>query len=139
MNARNALFGRRLLAAIYDLLPMLGLWFLAGVIAVAVTGGRLDPHAIAARIGVPVLVIALWAAYFAYSWTHGGQTLGMRAWHVRVASGDARPLGWSRALWRFACAAVSIAAFGIGWWWALFDPRGRALYDLASHTLVEAG
>ncbi|MBS0487275.1 MAG: hypothetical protein JSS13_08030, partial [Proteobacteria bacterium] len=34
----------RLAAAAYDLLPLIGLWFVAAVLALAVTGGALDTH-----------------------------------------------------------------------------------------------
>jgi len=108
------LLGRRLFAAAYDLLPLVGLWFLAGAAAVAVTGGALDPRRLAHKILVQALVLALWAAYFVVSWTRGGQTLGMRAWRLRVVCGDGGGVPWTLALLRFVAAVVSIAAFGVG-------------------------
>ena len=60
------------------------------------------------------LVLAFSAAYFVISWTRGGQTIGMRAWRLRVVGADGLPVAWPRALLRFVIAAVSLAAFGIG-------------------------
>ena len=31
-------------------------------------------------------------------WTHGGQTLGLRAWHLRVVREDGAPLRWADTL-----------------------------------------
>src|SRR5450432_948624 len=113
----------RLIAGIYDLLPLLGLWFAAGVLALVVTGGALDPHRLAHKLLVQALLLALTAAYFVVSWTRGGQTIGMRAWRLRVLRADGSPLGIWRALLRFFFALISLAALGLGFWWALFEPQ----------------
>ena len=128
---------RRLFAAVYDLLPLLGLWFLAGVLAVAVTGGAIDPHQLWAKVLVQTLVVVLWAAYFVISWTRGGQTLGMRAWRLRVVDMDGGALSWRTSALRFVVALPSVLLLGCGFWLALFDPRGRTLYDRIAHTRVE--
>lgn len=126
--------GLRLLALLYDLLPLLGLWFLAGVVGVAVTGGALDPHRWIYKMLMQALVIAVSAGYFAISWSRGGQTLGMRAWKLRLTMDDGSRVAWPRAVLRFCLASVSLALAGIGFWWALFDPQRRTLHDIASNT-----
>ncbi|HET9190224.1 MAG TPA: hypothetical protein VFN69_06590, partial [Rudaea sp.] len=40
----------RLAAAAYDLLPLVGLWFVAAVLALAATGGALDTHTLAGKL-----------------------------------------------------------------------------------------
>ena len=135
-SAASAPLWLRLIAGIYDLLPLLGLWFAAGMLALAVTGGALDPHRLAHKLLVQALVLALSAAYFAVSWTRGGQTIGMRAWRLRVVRADGSALGLGHALLRFFVALVSLAALGLGFWWALIDRRRRTWHDLAAGTAM---
>jgi uncharacterized RDD family membrane protein YckC len=131
-----ASLGKRLLALSYDLLPLLGLWFLAGVIGVAATGGTLDPHRLEHKLLVQALVLAFSAVYFVISWSRGGQTIGMRSWKLRLTMQDGSPLIWPRALLRFCLACVSFALAGVGFWWALFDPQHRTLHDKISNTAM---
>jgi len=127
---------QRLTAGVYDLLPLIGLWFVAGGLALAITGGALDPHRLAHKLLVQALVLALSAAYFVLSWTRGGQTIGMRAWRLRVVQVDGSALGVWRALLRFFVALVSLAALGLGYWWVLIDREKRAWHDIAAATAM---
>ena len=76
LTAAPASLWLRLLAAVYDLLPLLALWFFATVLALALTGGQLDVRRFADKVLVQALVLASSAAYFAISWSRGGQTIG---------------------------------------------------------------
>ncbi|HMM58122.1 MAG TPA: RDD family protein [Rudaea sp.] len=126
----------RLAAAVYDLLPLIGLWFVAAVLALAVTGGALDTHTFAGKFIVQGFALALSAAYFVVSWTRGGQTIGMRAWKLRVVDASGAPLRWPQAVLRFVVALISLAAFGAGFWWARVDPKRRTWHDIAVRTRV---
>jgi len=126
----------RLLAATYDLLPLLALWFTAAALSVGVTGGALDVHRLGDKLLVQSIAIAGTAVYFIASWVRGGQTIGMRAWRLRIVRGDGRPLGTARALLRFAVALISLAAVGLGYAWALIDERQRTWHDIAADTLM---
>ena len=126
----------RLLAAIYDLLPLLGVWFFAGAIALGLSGGSLESHQELRKPLTQALVLAFTAAYFVVSWARGGQTIGMRAWRLRVTLADGARVTWPRALLRFGVALISFAAFGLGFWWALLDPQGRTWHDIAASTRV---
>ena len=123
-------------AAVYDLLPLLGLWFLAGLLALAFTGGTLDPHRRADKLLVQALVLTLSAAYFVVSWARGGQTIGMRAWRLRVVGNDGHALPWPRAILRLVVALVSAVALGAGFWWALLDPQSRTWHDIAAGSVM---
>lgn len=136
MSATPAPLRLRLAAAVYDLLPLIGLWFVAAVLALAVTGGRLDTHRFGGKLIVQGFALALSAAYFVVSWARGGQTLGMRAWRLRVVGADGRRLSWPHAVLRFVVALISLAAFGAGFWWTLVDTKKRAWHDLATHALL---
>lgn len=120
----------RLTAACYDLLPLLAIWFFTAVACLALTGGALDYHAWWYRIAL----LATTAAYFVASWTRGGQTIGMRAWRVRVVRNDGAPVDAQRALLRFVLALISLGAAGLGFVWALFDADKRAWHDRAAGT-----
>jgi uncharacterized RDD family membrane protein YckC len=126
----------RLLAALYDALPMLALWFVATMLALALTGGALDVRQLPHKILVQVLLLAFTAPYFVVSWLRGGQTIGMRAWRLRIVSADGKPLGMQQALVRFGVSALSLAAIGLGFFWALFDAQNRTWHDIAAGTVM---
>ncbi|MDR3389278.1 MAG: RDD family protein [Rudaea sp.] len=126
----------RLCAGLYDLLPLLGVWFVAGLLALLVTGGALDPHRGGHKLVVQSLVSGLTAGYFVLSWARGGQTIGMRAWRLRVVGADGSRLPAARALLRFLVALLSLAALGAGFWWALIDAQKRTWHDMAAHSMM---
>jgi len=126
----------RLLAGLYDALPVLALWFVATLLALAFTGGMLDVQRPLHKLLVQALLLGTTAAYFVISWRRGGQTIGMRAWRLRVVRSDGKPLDTRQALVRFCVSVVSLAAVGLGFWWALFDAQGRTWHDLAAGTVM---
>jgi uncharacterized RDD family membrane protein YckC len=136
LTATPASLWLRLLAGLYDLLPLLGLWFFAGAIALGLAGGALETHVIERKLLTQMLLLAFTALYFVISWTRGGQTIGMRAWRLRVRRADGARLTWPRALLRFGVALISLAAFGIGFLWALLDPQQRTWHDIATATTL---
>ena len=118
----------------------MGLWFLAGVVSVAVTGGALDPHRLGHKFLTQTLVLAVTAGYFVISWTRGGQTIGMRAWKLRLTMNDGSRMSLLIALLRFFLACLSLVLLGAGFWWSLFDSRRRTLHDaLASTRMTKVG
>ncbi|MBU6198541.1 MAG: RDD family protein [Xanthomonadaceae bacterium] len=135
MSATPAPLRLRLAAAAYDLLPLLGLWFAAAVLALAITGGALDTHTLAGKFLVQGLALVLSGAYFIVSWSRGGQTIGMRAWKLRMVRADGQRVRWPLALLRFVVALLSLAALGAGFWWALVDAQKRTWHDMAADTV----
>jgi uncharacterized RDD family membrane protein YckC len=81
-------------------------------------------------------LLAIAALFFCGFWVHGGQTLGMRAWRIRVMRDDGSGLTWTRALARFAAAAVALLPAGLGLWWSAFDPAKRGWHDRLTGTRV---
>ena len=121
----------RFAAALYDLFPLIGLWMLVAGLFLLGTRGRVDvAHPpIAYRFALRFALLAVTTAYFAISWSRGGQTIGMRAWRIRVVAADGRVLPWPRALLRFAAALLSLAALGLGFAWCLVDRERRGWHD----------
>jgi uncharacterized RDD family membrane protein YckC len=128
----------RLAAAIYDLLPLVGLWFATAAAVLLALHGNVDvvhPSPIH-RASLRISLIAVTAAYFVASWVRGGQTIGMRAWRLRVVAAEGGALPWPRALARFAVSIRSLAALGLGYAWCLVDAKRRTWHDLASRSAV---
>lgn len=132
-EARPGLF-RRLAALVYDSLLLFALLFAATVPVLIVTGGRaIAPN----EPAYTAYLLAVSCVYLGWCWTRSGQTLGMRAWRMRVRTRDGKPLGWRHALARFAAALVSIGAAGIGLLWVAVDRDRMSLHDRLSGTVVE--
>jgi uncharacterized RDD family membrane protein YckC len=128
---------RRLLAALYDLLPLAGLLMIATALAVLLTRMLVpvDRVDLVLRSGWPHVALQAWllvltAGYYLYSWRRGGQTIGMRAWKIAVCS-TAGSLSW-----RAAAMRGLVGLFLPGLLWCLFDPQRRALHDRVAHTVV---
>ena len=78
--------------------------------------------------------MAVVAGFFAYFWTHGGQTLGMSAWRLRLVRADGGQPRLADALIRLVCAVVALAPAGLGLLWILIDRDGLAWHDRWSRT-----
>lgn len=126
--------GRRLLALLYDLFPAFGLWFVVAAVFVAVQGDAIRGGALGlAEFAMMWLATGLYATT---SWHRGGQTLGLRAWRLRVVTADGQPPGWRAAWGRYAVGGVSLLAGGLGFWWAWLDHDRRTWHDRVSGTRV---
>lgn len=127
----------RLLAMVYDLLPLAALWMATSAVMLLLRGGvRVTPGSAAAMVEF-VLLLAVTFAYLGLSWRRGGQTLGMRAWRLRLVNVDgSSPVPWRALVLRYLVAMVSLAAVGLGFAWSLFEPNRRTWHDLASGTVL---
>ena len=124
---------RRLAALAYDLLLLAGVLFVFTLLVLFARGGReIPPGTWWFDLGL----IVVCAAFFVWFWTHGGQTLGMRAWRLKLVTCDGSPIGLARALGRLGAAVVSAVPAGIGFWWALFDRERACWHDRWSRTRV---
>ncbi|SHK98258.1 RDD family protein [Phytopseudomonas punonensis] len=74
--------------------------------------------------------------FFAKFWTHGGQTLGMQVWGIRVQNADGTAISLWQALLRFLVAILSGLMLGLGYLWVLFDSRKRSWHDLYSNSIT---
>ncbi len=119
---------RRMAALGYDLLPAAALTILAALLAVIAAGGQaIEPGT--AWFGA---WLAAWnMAYFGFCWRRGGQTLGMRAWRLRLIHTQGR-LPWSAVLIRLLIGPMATLPLAWGWAWALFDTQKRTLHDRLS-------
>jgi uncharacterized RDD family membrane protein YckC len=135
--AKPAPFLRRIGALLYDSLLLLGVLMLAVLIVVLPYGlltGASPSDDPLHRFFMQVYLLIVVGGFYVYFWTHGGQTLGMRAWRFRVIREDGQDLKLVDALRRFAWAIPSLLLLGIGLLWALIDREGRAWHDRRSGT-----
>ncbi len=140
MERPRALIGWRLLALVYDALPVVALWM--AISALFTLGFHLSGHParenIAPFSGWQWLIWACcWLVtglYAVLSWGRGGQTLGMRPWRLRIIDAQGGRPG-ARALWlRYAAGVLSLLAGGLGFWWAWIDRNGLTWHDRISGT-----
>ncbi len=124
---------RRLAAAVYDLLLLAGVLVIFTALTWVVRGGREVPPG---THWFQLALVGVAALFFCWFWTHGGQTVGMLAWKLRLVRGDGTPVGWREALVRFAAAIVSLAPLGLGFLWALVDRDALTWHDRLSRTRV---
>lgn len=136
VTARGAGLLRQLAAMAYDSLLVVALWFAVGALVLLLSGGRLSAPDRPAWLLVLFqcsLVLTTWL-FFAWFWTHGGQTLGMRAWRLKLIGEHGEPVRWPQTVVRFVAAILSAAVFGLGYLWALVDPERRRWHDRLSGT-----
>jgi uncharacterized RDD family membrane protein YckC len=114
------------------------------ILAVAIIG-LVIPHTLAAfflggvaggRLLLAHLFLLL-LIYFAWQWLHGGQTLAMKTWKIRLRSADGNPPRLAQALLRYAIAWPGALLFGLGFIWALADADGLYLHDRVAGTRLE--
>lgn len=124
---------RRLAALCYDLLLLAAvLLALTGIVLAARGGAAVAPH----TAWFQLFVVVVCGLFYMWFWTHGGQTLGMRAWKIRVVRDDGQALTWGDAALRFGAAWLSLLPAGLGFWWALLDADRRCWHDRLSRTRV---
>lgn len=127
---------RRLASAIYDLLLLTALLLVATFPFLAFFGD--STHGWRRHL-LQLYVLAVAGAYFVGFWTHGGQTLAMKTWRIRITRADGGPLGRARAVHRFLLSVLSFFALGLGFAWAFFDRDRQFLHDrLAGTAIVDA-
>ena len=74
--------------------------------------------------------------YFTWFWTHGGQTLPMQTWRLRVISADGQNIHLKPALARYLFAVLGFFFLGFGILWALLDKDGLFLHDRLAGTRI---
>ena len=147
---------RRLAAIVYDALLVVAIVMVVGLIAQFAMGGQLiDARGQVTAWWYRPLQGVVVGAYFLWSWTRGGQTLGMRPWRIRVCDAQGGTVAGGRGLLRLVVAAVPLALLAIypltsvrsALWapvvgWAIWllpsfvDRRRRAIHDMVARTEI---
>ncbi len=93
--------GRRLAAFVYEGVLLFGVLMAAGYLFSTLTQQR---HALHGKVGMQAFLFVVLAIYFAWFWSRSGQTVAMKAWHLRVLRNDGQPLSQWLALQRYLLA-----------------------------------
>ena len=136
-TAPIASFGPRIGALIYDMLIVVGIAAVAGALGLGIAEALIAANFVdidaryldsadyaGDQLWYAVLVWGSVCSFYLWFWTHGGQTVGMRAWRLRVQNSDGSAISFTQALLRLATAA-----FGLGNLQVPFDPKNRAFQD----------
>ena len=138
---------RRVAALVYDSLLLVALLMVfTGASLFFTHGNAVIPQTAGAweylyRAGLALVI----AAYFIGNWIHSGQTLGMRAWHIRRRDLVFRPVFLLFAAFILLCGTghlldvltLAVAAWlpaGLGVLWMYLDPEHLAIHDRLAKT-----
>lgn len=141
-------FFRRLAAMTYDALVSVAVGMCAAMViiillVILLESGVLDmqgyahtseliQHSFAYKLAIQLWVSFWVLVFFLWFWCNGGQTIGMRAWRLRLYSTNDQPFGYGRALWRLLCSLG-----GLGTLLVLFDFKYKqSLQDRLAKTEV---
>ena len=125
---------RRLASMLYESLLLLG------VLSV----GFMLPHLALGMIWEIVLpgpvlvahVFLLMGAYFVWYWRHGGQTLAMQTWKLKLVRDDGSPPSLGQLLLRYFLSWPSLLFYGAGLFWVFFDRDRQFLHDRLAGTRI---
>ncbi|MFW5425655.1 MAG: RDD family protein [Methylophagaceae bacterium] len=129
---RPSLF-RMLAVMFYDAMVLLSILFLASLIAVIINDGK------AISQGNLFFIAYLFAVswlFYVWFWTHGGQTIGMRAWKVYLLSEEQNTISWRQSTLRFVAAFLSWIPLGVGFWWQYLGDNNKSWADKLSATYL---
>lgn len=126
------LFCRRLGALCYDCIILVALWILGASIYLFFTKGQIPEN----RFLFMGYLLCIGVGFFVGFWVHGGQTLGMRAWRIKLQSVSGENCTWRQVIVRGVWVIVSWLFLGMGFLWMLVDPLHQTCYDRWARTQI---
>lgn len=151
-------FWRRVICLIYETFILLAILFIASLIFHLIYSDTSTPFF---KPLFQCYLVLIMGYYFTWFWTHGGQTLAMQTWKIRLISNDGKPVSKQQAIVRFLCTLIGILSFviidqilpfsfastfqlilisllifGSGFIWALFDQDHQFLHDRLAGTRI---
>lgn len=119
---------QRVMALIYDALLLIAILILMTAVALVFNNGQAIEH----PLFMLFIVLVAWS-FFDHFWRHGGQTLGMRAWRLKLINDEGDRLTRWQTLHRFVLGSV---LFGFTYLAIPFDSERRALHDRLTRTRI---
>jgi uncharacterized RDD family membrane protein YckC len=123
-------FLRYIAVILYDLFLLVAVLFFATAIVLPFNGGK----AINNQGFYPLYLFVVSFLFYGWFWTHGGQTLGLKAWKIKVLSNNYQAINWRQAFIRFMISVLSWSVLGLGFLWTFIDKKQRSWHDIASKT-----
>lgn len=132
ISAPPAGIARRLGALLYDVLLIVALWMITAlVVNLAFNDGNA-----ATGPGLQLLLLAEVICFYLYFWHNSGQTIGMRAWRLKLVDSDGQPPTLRALVKRMSIAPLSLLCAGLGYVWYLVGSRQQTWHDRFSDTYV---
>ena len=127
----------RLFCMVYEGMLLFGVLFISGWLFSTLLQQR---HALVLRHAQQVWQFIVLGVYFGWFWTHGGQTLAMKTWRVRIVTREGQTIRWPRALLRYVLAwgwfipglAAASLIHAQGWMLMLLPALNVALWAAAA-------
>ena len=141
---------RRLASMLYESILLFGVAFIAAYLFLALTQSK-HPIPSPMRQVFQAYMFTVIGAYFVWCWRHGGQTLPMKTWKMRLVDDAGKALSLPRAWWRDTLGwlgmlpALALYEIGFKWGlalallplaWGLFDSDRQFLHDRLAHTRI---
>ena len=141
IQAQSAGLLRRFAAGIYDSFVMLAIivfigFFYVGLYKVITDSPNASAHPLLLQFVLFPLLIFACFSFYTWCWMHGGSTLGMQAWRIRLIARNGNTLTIHQCIQRCGLACLSFACFGLGYWSALWHPEKLTWHDRGSKTQV---
>lgn len=134
---------RRFAAIVYDFLLLLAISIAYGGLVTLINVTLQGQPPAGEKVqwgqwGIAVFIgwILVLLSFFCYFWRKSGQTLGMRAWRMKLVSEDLSAPSIKQCLVRCSVAIPSLFLMGAGYFWRWFDPQKLTLQDRISKTKV---
>jgi uncharacterized RDD family membrane protein YckC len=124
---------RRALSLFYEALLLAALLMIGALPFVLLTH---DADRIVVRPLFQIYLTGLAASYFGWQWLHGGQTLPMKTWRLKLVTREDGPLTLSHAARRLLFACAGVLALGVAFLWVFIDPDRLFLHDRLAGTRI---
>ncbi|MDX2217706.1 MAG: RDD family protein [Burkholderiales bacterium] len=121
-----ASLGRRLASMTYESLLLVALILVMTFPFVGFTGGVVSTGS---RIALQLYLVLVCGLYFVWFWRHGGQTLPMKTWRIRLRTASGSVPSTREAILRYLAALAGMLPLGLTFWWALVDRDRQFLHD----------
>lgn len=121
---------------LYEAMLLFGVVFLAGWLFSTLVQQR---HALYLRHAMQYWQFLVLGLYFVWFWSHGGQTLPMKTWRIRLVTANGFPVKTGRAICRYLLAwlwllpglLIAWLLHASGWVMVLIPAANLALWALA--------
>lgn len=127
---------------VYEAMLLFGVLFIATWLFSTLLQQR---HALYMRSALQDWLFVVLGVYFVWFWTHGGQTLAMKTWRIRVVDKHGSSVSWARALlryllvWMWFLPGLALARFleVQGWMLVLIPTLNFILWTAAVYLQAE--
>lgn len=122
---------RYLAVIIYDMFLLFGLLLFITVIASFLNNGN-PPSS--DNLVYRLFLLASIIFFYHYSWRKSGQTLGMKAWKVKLVTLDNKPISFGQSILRMTLGLANIVTICLGYFWKYTNTSRLTLMDVFSKT-----